>query len=537
MSKEDSGAFNYAGAVLYSLGMSTDPATVASEGRRILNARLFPPGQLTLDHVAAAKEGEQQLTKALVRLEAGMEEWRKLRDEVSANRQLLEKQLNDTLHAIWRQHALEEDPRKDLHEEEEEEEGEEEEESKSADGKRSPSRGGDEQVASLRSPTKRSKTKEGDEEEESMPRQIWATEDPWGEAGEVVDLSGPPPQQSPPSSPRSKKSRAKADAPMETETDPVKLLKIFTRKSVPNDDLKDCFKCKNDAGCGYHARVNKVNDRPNNKTSYCGDPQTLWEAYDDIARVLDNTGCITRELRPFLLCGNCSVKAGVNVKTTVLADDYVEFCELFNYKVKEATIAKLRAAAEIENGVRKRRRRTVSQTNVEVEPLVNVSPPKAMEKPKTSRGGAKKKLEAMEIDTGYDEEDDEEEEESVEDDDVLNLLAMVRKNLKTRPTNLRTIEHPMGLTAEAQILFSDEEKKMCVCCDLVDDVDDADLWMVFYHEKYTGLENSGPESEPSRWVGLTEDMLVDSGCDIDKAKVAIATVRRFAAVCLANNKH
>jgi len=60
------------------------------------------------------------------------------------------------------------------------------------------------------------------------------------------------------------------------------------------------------------------------------------------------------------------------------------------------------------------------------------------------------------------------------------------------------------------------------------DPEEAELWMAFYHEKYTGEKDCGPDHYDSRWVGLTTENLIESGYDPKKAKATINWVKRFA---------
>ena len=155
------------------------------------------------------------------------------------------------------------------------------------------------------------------------------------------------------------------------EKTPVEILHILTRKSVTGDDVKACFRCKNSVGCSWNARVQKLNPRQRSgeKKQRCEDPIELWQAYEDIARIFDNTGLITKELRSYVLCGNCASKGTVSVKMTELPDDYLELAQLFGYQPSKDVLTKLRAAADMRStGSRSKRARRSARLFLKAKP-------------------------------------------------------------------------------------------------------------------------------------------------------------------------
>jgi hypothetical protein len=115
----------------------------------------------------------------------------------------------------------------------------------------------------------------------------------------------------------------------------------------------------------------------------------------------------------------------------------------------------------------------------------------------------------------------------VADEDVIELLELIAKQGRRTGLgriDLGTVGSPSG---EAQILFLDDEKKMCVCHSLVDPPEEPEIWMIFYSEKYTGQRDSSPD-DTENCVAMKEDILVEAGYSKGKAANAMSFIRQFA---------
>lgn len=304
-------------------------------------------------------------------------------------------------------------------------------------------------------------------------------------------------------------------------------------KSV--EDLPSCCICAASVKC--YDRKSKFREKNSNVSA-------ILAAFRESADMINNTGTISFELRPFWLCGN-HVRQNISIDYVRLAKDYIEFCEKVpNQRVDKLVYEKLQKAQNRHDEISDKRRKRANMHNEEQAQADD-------QQATNSNNSTELKRRAVQQSTGkhhdhdhvHDHDPVQEKQpilnpEKVDDEEVQPTSSEVMAIFplqqeaflkKLKITNCEAIYNARCPVPETQVITYDDARKMCVVTELqMDKAQVPLLYCGFYGEKFTGVRDATPKDERTCWLPCVVETFLKAGANATQADMVVKRLRGLA---------